>query len=121
MPEPELVIASCHCGAVTLKLPHPPELLTDCNCSICAKSGVVWAYYRPDEVEVTGKTVGYARADIPVASIQFHHCPRCGSTTHWATFTQLKLKRMGVNARLMNEQALLGVEVRASDGKNWER
>ena len=121
MSQPKSIAASCHCGAVQLTLPQKPELLTDCNCTMCDKSGVLWAYYRPEEIVIEGATVGYARADIPIATIKFHHCPRCGTITHWATLTQLKLKKMGVNARLMDPEDLVGVEVRPSDGRNWVR
>jgi hypothetical protein len=30
---------SCHCGAVRLTLPSPPEVATDCNCSLCRRIG----------------------------------------------------------------------------------
>ena len=47
-----MIEATCHCGAVRLKAPHPPQSVTDCNCSICRLLGVLWAYYNPD---VTGR------------------------------------------------------------------
>ena len=117
----EPVTGTCHCGMVHYTVPHKPKLLTDCNCSVCTKTGAIWAYYRPDDVIIMGETSGYARTDIPVATIEFHHCPKCGSTTHWATFSDVKLKKMGVNARLMDEAALDGVDVNKSDGRNWKR
>ena len=117
----EPVTGTCHCGMVHYTVPHKPKLLIDCNCSVCTKTGAIWAYYGPDDVIIMGETSGYARNDIPVATIEFHHCPKCGSTTHWATFSDVKLKKMGVNARLMDEAALDGVDVNKSDGRNWKR
>src|SRR5688572_27281889 len=34
---PEMIRASCHCGAVTIDLAARPERLTSCNCSICRR------------------------------------------------------------------------------------
>ena len=33
------VRGSCHCGAVTIRVPHPPEWVGSCNCSLCSKTG----------------------------------------------------------------------------------
>ena len=74
----EPVTGTCHCGMVHYSVPHKPKLLTDCNCSVCTKTGAIWAYYGPDDVIIMGATSGYARTDIPVATIEFHHCPKCG-------------------------------------------
>jgi len=34
----------CHCGRVTWKLDTPPESVTACNCTLCRRYGVLWAY-----------------------------------------------------------------------------
>ena len=44
-----MVESSCHCGAITLRIDTAPETVTDCNCSICRRYGVLWAYYRPSQ------------------------------------------------------------------------
>lgn len=72
---------------------------------------------------LTGKTIGYVREDIPEPVIAVHHCPQCGATTHWIPLG-IPLgngphRRMGVNARLMEDGALDCVEVRHPDGLSW--
>ena len=37
------VAASCHCGACILAVAVAPVEVTDCNCSICRRYGVLWA------------------------------------------------------------------------------
>lgn len=72
--------ASCHCGAVRIEVPHLPEEVTSCNCTYCARTGGLWAYYRVDEVtelETTAKAT-YA----PNILNEHHFCTRCGMTTH---------------------------------------
>ena len=45
---------SCHCGAVRLTLPSPPEVATDCNCSLCRRIGGPWVYYEFGTVRIEG-------------------------------------------------------------------
>lgn len=54
---------SCHCGAVTLSVPHAPEWVGSCNCSLCVKTGWLVAYYPDDAVTVEGETVAYVWGD----------------------------------------------------------
>ncbi len=92
------VKGSCHCGAVTLRVPHPPEWVGSCNCSLCAKLAWLVAYYPDDQVSVEGETVAYVWGD---RMIGIHHCPTCGCGTHWRTLGE-DLGKMGVHARLLD-------------------
>lgn len=111
-----MIAASCHCGAVRLMLARAPERVTDCNCSICRRLGVLWAYYPPDEVAIAaapGATTIYSWGD---RSIAFHHCKVCGCAIHWASLQDPPVGRMGVNARLMEPEILAAARVRRLDG-----
>jgi len=107
-----MVQSSCHCGAVTVAVPHAPTALTDCNCTICRRYGTLWAYYSPKDVVVTGATDVYLRGE---KSIEFHRCKTCGCVTHWAPMDKTR-DRMGVNGRMMEPAVLAGVRVRKLDG-----
>ena len=111
--------ASCHCGQVTLTAPRPPETVTDCNCSICRRYGVLWAYYDPAEVVLPqdGSTEIYEWDD---RSIRFHRCRICGCVSHWYPLDPARA-RMGINARLFPLGMLDGVRVRQLDGAVTER
>jgi hypothetical protein len=79
-----MVEASCHCGAVRLECNAAPETVTDCNCSICRRYGVLWAYYSPAQVRLVapnGATESYTWGKH---SLEFHRCRACGCVTHWA-------------------------------------
>jgi hypothetical protein len=110
-----MTLSSCHCGAVTLEIAHAPETVTDCNCSICRRYGVLWAYYSPSQVRIdagTGATDIYMWDD---RSIEFHRCRRCGCVTHWAPVDSV-VDRMGVNARLLAPEILANARIRRLDG-----
>lgn len=93
------VSGSCHCGAVRIAAPSAPASIGSCNCSLCTKSGWLVAFYPDDgSVRVEGATVPYIWGD---RMIRIHHCPTCGTGTHWDS-TGESLGKVGVNARLID-------------------
>jgi hypothetical protein len=112
------VEASCHCGAVRLTIDSAPLEVTDCNCSICRRYGVLWAYYQPEQVRINGGVTDVYMWDDK--SIEFHRCRICGCVTHWAAVDK-GINRMGINARLMEPAVLAHARVRHLDGAVTER
>ena len=98
------VSGSCHCGSVRLKLIAPPDTVFACDCSLCSKRGMVWAHFAEEDVYTDGFTEGYSWGDETIA---FHHCPKCGCTTHWLP-TGTRGGRIGINARLIEGFAEAG-------------
>lgn len=113
-----MVEGSCHCGAVRLQVDDAPTEVTDCNCSICRRYGVLWAYYAPGQVRIAGGATDiYIWGD---RMLEFHRCAVCGCVTHWAPVDKTQ-ERMGVNVRLMEPHVLAGARVRRLDGADtWE-
>lgn len=112
--------ASCHCGAVQLAVDAAPSEVTDCNCSICRRYGVLWAYYSPRQVRLTPPD---AATDVYMwddRAIEFHRCRTCGCVTHWSAADRT-VDRMGVNARLMPPEDVRGARVRRLDGAVTEK
>ncbi len=112
------VSGSCHCGAVQLTAPRP-DYVNDCNCTMCTKLGGLWFYCAEEEAVVTGETIAYVRADMPAPVLATHHCPVCGATTHWAFIGDGPHPRMGLNARLFDDDVREGAEIRQVDGRSW--
>lgn len=109
-----MIEASCHCGAVTLFTEQPPQWVADCNCSICRRYGVLWAYYPASAVRVaaSGPTAVYTWG---AESLRFHRCDGCGCVTHW-TKVDAAIDRIGINARLLPRDILAATPVRRLDG-----
>lgn len=107
----------CHCGAVTLRLPRRPERVSNCNCSICRRYGALWAYYDEAEVEVRqspgNATDEYRRTG---GTIAFVRCRHCGCVTHWRPLGHRRTRRMGVNIRNADPEAIGPVTIRLVDG-----
>ena len=108
-----MIESSCHCGAVTLEIDGAPETVTDCNCSICRRYGVLWAYYSPRAVRIAPAPTDIYMWDD--RAIEFHRCRNCGCVTHWAPVDK-SANRMGVNARLMAPEVQARLRVRRLDG-----
>ena len=116
--------ATCHCGKISVQIARTPDYLNECNCSLCNSHGVWWGYFDPEEVTVTGETRVYARADRAEPAVELHFCGTCGCTTHWTLLPAFLEKvgevKCGVNMRLVDREALSGVELRFPDGKGWD-
>jgi hypothetical protein len=117
----EPVSGQCVCNAVRFTVAGKPGYVNDCNCSLCRTLGALWAYYASSELDIIGETRGYVRTDLTEPAIAVHHCPICGTTTHWAPLDDGPHPRMGINARLFEDGVTDGVEIRYPDGKSWER
>jgi hypothetical protein len=115
---------TCQCGDVRISVAALPPFVHDCNCTLCRKTGALWAYHHPSEVTVSGTTTSYQRRDKPEPGVSVHFCPTCGATTHFAlTPAAIAVHgnvQLGVNLRLADEAALAGVEVRYPDGAGWD-
>lgn len=112
---------SCHCGAVQVEIPHAPETLTNCNCSICRRYGGLWAYFPETQVRITaapGATAEYIWGD---KSLKLVRCATCGCVTHWLALQPTDGGRMGVNARSFDPLTLGQVRIKLFDGADsWK-
>ena len=112
---------SCHCGAVRLTLPGVPETATSCNCSLCRRTGGIWAYYELGSVAIHGhpeNTQSYVWGD---RSLRNFRCKHCGIATHWEQIQSVPGARHGVNMRNFEPALLASVTVRRFDGADtWK-
>ena len=120
MAEPANLVATCHCGRATIRLPRRPEQVTQCNCSLCAKTGFRGVYFASTELVVDGEFDSYVRGDLKQAYLANHRCRTCGILTHWTPLGDPPHERIGVNARLLDQSQLEGVPVQEVDGASWD-
>ena len=114
------ILGRCHCGRASVRLPRLPDLVVQCNCSLCSKTGFRGVYFGSAEVEIDGTFDSYVREDLKQPYLATHRCSHCGTVTHWTPLTEPPHERMGVNARLFDEAALADVRVEPIDGASWE-
>jgi len=115
---------SCHCGATSWTLEGDPGSVTACNCTLCRRYGVLWAYdYESERIRVSGPTKTYIRADDPKPGIEIHFCPTCGNVICWrglATDASNR-RRIAVNIRLAPPEAVAHLPIDHFDGlETWK-
>lgn len=109
------VVATCHCGAVTITLVNAPKEVTACNCSLCRRLGVLWAYCDADDVAVSPDPPPTDTYAWNGRHVDFHRCDRCGCMTHWWPRDATRTRR-GINARMLPPEVLAAARVRHRDG-----
>ena len=111
-----MTIGACHCGAVHWRFEGAIDSATACNCSICRRFGVLWAYdFENAAILVSGPTTTYSWGD---QSIGFHFCPKCGCVAYWRAM-QIDAegrRRIAVNLRLAEPEAVAAVAIDRFDG-----
>lgn len=108
---------SCHCGKVKWQLNEMPESATACNCTVCRRYGVLWAYdYENESIIVSGQTQAYIRGK----AIEFHFCPTCGCVAFWRAQSTDKdgRRRIAVNLRLTEPEPIAKLPIDRFDGLN---
>ena len=111
-----MLSGKCHCGAVRLEVSRRPRQLTDCNCSICRRYGVLWAYYSRKTARVSAKRGTLAKYTWRNGTLEFYHCRHCGCVTHWERSRKRPDSTVGVNARLFSPEDVASIRIRKFDG-----
>lgn len=114
-----MLTATCHCGAVRVTIPRKPRSVTDCNCSICRRYGVLWAYYRASTVRLEAKPGATESYSWGQKALRFVRCSRCGCVMCWQRVKPDPERKMGVNIRNFTLDVVNSVRVRALDGAAW--
>ena len=111
-----MIEGSCHCGAVRWGFEGTPESATACNCTVCRRYGVLWAYdYEDERIRVSGPTRIYARGS---RTIGFHFCAYCGCVAYWRALAPREdsRRRIAVNLRLAEPEAVGTIVMDHFDG-----
>lgn len=110
-----MIEGACHCGAVRWQFDGIPDGATACNCTVCRRYGVLWAYGYADEgIRVSGPTKTYVRGK----AIGFHFCPECGCLAYGLSLETEEdgRRRMAVNLRLAEPEPVAQIPIDHFDG-----
>jgi hypothetical protein len=110
-----MITGTCHCQRVRWEFDGEPDGATACNCTVCRRYGVLWAYdYEDKGIRTSGPTAAYLRGQ----AIEFHFCPHCGCVAWWrAQKTDAAgSRRIAVNLRLAEPDAVAAIPIDHFDG-----
>ena len=114
-----MLTGSCHCGAAHWTLEGDPGSITACNCTLCRRYGVLWAYdYENERIQLAGQTRTYVRTDVAEPTLQIVFCPACACVLAWRglTLEDYGRRRMAVNVRLAPPDAVADLAIDHFDG-----
>jgi hypothetical protein len=114
-----MLTGTCHCGAVKVTIPRKPRTVTDCNCSICRRYGVLWAYYKASTVKVAAKPKATESYSWGRKALKFVRCKNCGCVMCWQRVRPNPERKMGVNYRNFDLDLLQAVRITPLDGAAW--
>lgn len=114
-----MLTGTCHCGNLSWTFDGMPESVTACNCTLCRRYGVLWAYdYEGERIEISGKSTAYARKDVKTPALEIHFCPVCGGVICWRGLVPGPdgRRRIAVNLRLAEPDAVAHLPIDHFDG-----
>ena len=112
---------SCHCGAIRYEIDATIDRVTECNCSVCAKKGIV--HHR-----VSAENFRLISDDMQLGTYQFgthiakhHFCKICG--IHTFTRPRAAPDQYTVNVRTLDNFDIQQErpQIVTFDGKHWEQ
>lgn len=116
-----MLTGTCHCGSAGWTLAGDPGPATICNCTLCRRYGVLWAYdYENQRIRISGHGTPYIRADAPEPCLEIRFCTVCGCVICWRALQQEPdgRRRIAVNLRLAPPEAVAELPIRRFEGLN---
>ncbi|MDM9620826.1 GFA family protein [Rhizobium sp. S96] len=110
---------SCHCGEVRWTFRGNIPDATICNCTVCRRYGVLWAYdYDGEGIHVEDPNASLTSYIRGSRQISFNFCNRCGNLVSWRSLTSGDdgRTRIAVNLRLAEPADVDDVPLQRFDG-----
>jgi hypothetical protein len=108
----------CHCGAVRFRVRTDLARVSECNCSICTKKGVLHLPAEKSDFELLQGEDALATYEFNTKTAKHIFCRHCG--IHAFNVPRLNPDRYSVNARCLDGVDLAALQPRLFDGRNWE-
>ena len=109
----------CHCGRIRFRVQGPLDEISDCNCSMCAKKGILHWIVAPERFELLSGADDLATYTFNTGVARHTFCRHCG--IHPFYTPRSDPDKVDVNARCLDDVDLSKVRVRRFDGRNWEQ
>jgi hypothetical protein len=111
---------SCHCGRVRFEIDAVIDRVTECNCSICTKKGILHFRVSPENFRLLSGDAHLGTYQFGTHVAKHHFCTVCG--IHAFTRPRAAPDLYTVNVRCLDGFDLASLEgrIRPFDGRNWE-
>lgn len=110
----------CHCGRVRFEVIAPADLeVTDCNCSICSKSGYLHLTVPKSRFRLLSGQSDLSAYQFNTRTAQHLFCSVCGIKSFYVPRSHPE--GYSVNARCLDEGTVRSLRVTPFDGRRWEQ
>jgi hypothetical protein len=110
----------CHCGRVRFEIDAPARIeATDCNCSICRKSGFLHLFVSRDEFRLLQGEDSLTTYTFNTRTAKHFFCRHCGVKSYY--IPRSHPDGVSVNVRCLDADTVAAVDITPFDGQNWEQ
>lgn len=110
----------CHCGRVRFEVLASPRLqVTECDCSMCAKSGYLHLIVPRERFKLLAGADALSTYEFNTRTAKHMFCSVCGIKSFYVPRSHPQ--GISVNARCLDEGTVQDLIVLSADGKDWEK
>jgi hypothetical protein len=109
----------CHCGRVRFRAKVDLDRMSECNCSMCTKKGILHLVTAPEDFELLSGKDALSTYTFLTGVAQHTFCAHCGIHAFYVPRSQPD--KISVNARCLDD--IDGPSLKPSrffGGRNWE-
>ena len=108
----------CHCGRVRFRVTAELTAVSDCNCSMCTKKGILHLIVPPERFELLSGREDLTTYTFNTGVAQHHFCRHCG--IHSFYVPRSDPDKIDVNARCLDGVDPRTLAAEPFDGRHWE-
>jgi hypothetical protein len=108
----------CHCGRVRFRVAAKLDQVSDCNCSMCNKKGILHLIVPTDAFELLSGADALTTYRFNTGVAKHHFCRHCG--IHSFYVPRSDPDKIDVNARCLDDVDFRTLAVSSFDGRDWE-
>ena len=108
----------CHCGRVRFRVTASLERVSECNCSICTKKGILHLIVPRERFELLSGDGELSTYRFNTGVAQHHFCRHCG--IHSFYVPRSDPEKIDVNVRCLEGVNLDEIRASRFDGQHWE-
>jgi hypothetical protein len=110
----------CHCGRVRFEVSAPAELeVSDCNCSICAKSGYLHLIVSKPQFRLLSGAEALTTYQFNTGTARHLFCSICGIKSFYVPRSHPD--GYSVNARCLDPGTVRAMTIKPFNGQEWEK
>ena len=114
----ETYTGGCHCGRVRFRVTAELTGVSDCNCSMCTKKGILHLIVPQDAFELVSGADALTTYTFNTGVAKHHFCRHCG--IHSFYVPRSDPDKIDVNARCLDDVDPRALRAEPFDGRHWE-